>query len=55
MAQHVNVAQWSLYLKDLIPKIRETNVVVEIDFLLAECEKLSPSLVGKSLFSYILL
>ena len=52
MAQHVNVALLNSYIKDLIPLIRNSNILVDVDFLFQQCERVSPSLVGKPSFLF---
>ena len=52
MAQHVNIALLNSYIKDLIPLIRNSNILVDVDFLFQQCERVSPSLVGKPSFLF---
>ena len=50
MAQQLNVAQLNAYYKALIRKIREIDILVEIDALLAASQEVKASLVGITLF-----
>ena len=46
MAQQLNVAQLNAYYKALIHKIRQIDILVEIDALLAASQEVKSSLVG---------
>ena len=50
MALDVHVVQLHLYLKRLISRIRNLNILVEIDKLFIANEAVSPSTIGNDVF-----
>ena len=47
MAQHLDVVQLNVHYKALVQRVREKDILVEIDELLASSQGVCPSVVGR--------